>query len=317
MFGGWSRYPSSRTARPPVASLAGAFAQSLSLYSTRSMGPSRTESTASRSGSSVVRSSLRGHHAPSTYPVGGALGFNRNRGVCSGGVWFRPTSVRSLSWRHRDTPFLAPVRGGSVLCAIFLPTLIADSIVFGDHRPRLRAAILAARPPVNAVLDRHPTATTDRGAHARETSQDDSGSAGQLAAPEHLWCRLGRVRRVVGSVVIGGLYPMVLCHRASQCSDQGQWVGRCRIGSALWAGQSGGDVDDASPQRDPRARRAGHRRARRRRAAGCGRSRRTGSRRSWRRSVPRLSSALWLPVCVDLLRCVVVSVVDAAVNRVR
>ena len=28
----------------------------------------------------------------------------------------------------------------------------------------------------------------------------------------------------------GGLYPMVLCHSASQAFDQGQWVGRCRIG---------------------------------------------------------------------------------------
>src|SRR5271166_225771 len=95
VFGGWSRYPSSRTSWPPVASLVGAFAQSLSLYSTRSMGPSRTESTASRSGSSVVRSSLCGHHAPSTYPVWGALAFSRNRGVCSGGVGCRPTPVRS------------------------------------------------------------------------------------------------------------------------------------------------------------------------------------------------------------------------------
>ena len=51
----------------------GCFAQSLSLYSTRSMRPTRTESTASRSGSSVVRSSLCGHHAPSTYPQWGAL----------------------------------------------------------------------------------------------------------------------------------------------------------------------------------------------------------------------------------------------------
>ena len=94
VFGGWSRYPSSRTTWPPVASSAGAFAQSLSLYSTRSMDPSRTESTASRSGSSVVRSSLCGHHAPSTYPVRGALGLSRNRGVWSGGVGCRPRSVR-------------------------------------------------------------------------------------------------------------------------------------------------------------------------------------------------------------------------------
>jgi hypothetical protein len=35
-----------------------------------------------------------------------------------------------LSWRHGDAPFLAPIRGGLVrVCAIFVPTLIADSIV--------------------------------------------------------------------------------------------------------------------------------------------------------------------------------------------
>ena len=47
----------------------------------------------------------------------------------------------------------------------------------------------------------------------------------------------------------GGLYPMVLCHSASQCFDQGQWAGRCRIGSALRAGQAGGHVDDPAAQR--------------------------------------------------------------------
>src|SRR6476661_508567 len=137
MFGGWSRYPSSRTERPPVASLVGAYDQSVSLYSTRSMGPSRTERTASRSGSTVVRSSLCGHHAPSTYPEWGALGFSRNRGVCWGGVGCRPTLVRScrgpivtlLSW-----PWFIPA---SVVCAILLP-LIADPVVFGDHRPQPR-----------------------------------------------------------------------------------------------------------------------------------------------------------------------------------
>jgi hypothetical protein len=75
-------------------------------------------------------------------PGVGCLGFSRNRGVCWGGVGCRPTPVRScrgpmvtlLSWPR----FVA----ASVVCAIFLP-LIADSIVFGDPRPRPRAAILA------------------------------------------------------------------------------------------------------------------------------------------------------------------------------
>jgi hypothetical protein len=142
----WDRLPADRaelstTVLSPVASLAGIFAQSVSLYSTRSMGPSRTESTASGSGSSVVRSSLCGHHAPSTYPVWGALGFNRNRGVF--GRCLVSTDVGSVvSLRHGDAPFLASARGGLGRDAMFLPTLIADSAVFGDHRPRPRAAIL-------------------------------------------------------------------------------------------------------------------------------------------------------------------------------
>src|SRR2546430_4797225 len=49
------------------------------------MRPSRTASTASRAGSSVGRSSDRGHHAPSTYPVVGAFGFNFSRSVCRDG----------------------------------------------------------------------------------------------------------------------------------------------------------------------------------------------------------------------------------------
>ena len=86
--------PSSCIWCPPVCRLAGAFAHSVELYSTRVMAPRRTDSTASRSGSSFGRSSLRGHQAPSTCPVGGALGFNRSRGVCSGPCSRRPGSAR-------------------------------------------------------------------------------------------------------------------------------------------------------------------------------------------------------------------------------
>ena len=58
------------------------------------LGLDRTDSTASRSGSSVGRSSLRGHHAPSTCPVVRALGFMRSRGVFSGPGWSPPETVR-------------------------------------------------------------------------------------------------------------------------------------------------------------------------------------------------------------------------------
>lgn len=47
-----------------------------------------------RSGSSVGRLSLCGHHAPSTYPEVGALGFNRSRGVFAGPAWRRPLTAR-------------------------------------------------------------------------------------------------------------------------------------------------------------------------------------------------------------------------------
>src|ERR1700736_5176242 len=85
--------PSSCTGRSPVRSLGGAFAHWAGLYITRVTAPRRTDSTANRSGSSSTRSSLRGHHAPSTYPVGGALGFNRSRGVFSGPAWRRPETA--------------------------------------------------------------------------------------------------------------------------------------------------------------------------------------------------------------------------------
>src|SRR6478672_3236732 len=70
--------------RPPIGTFRGAFAHSSRLYVTRAAAPSHTESPASRSGSSVVRSSPRGHHAPSTYPVMGAFRFKRSRGLFSG-----------------------------------------------------------------------------------------------------------------------------------------------------------------------------------------------------------------------------------------
>ena len=74
-------------------SLSRRLAHSARSYVTRATAPRRTDSTASRSGSSVGRSSLRGHHAPSTYPVIGALRFKRSRGVCSGPEWRRPEAA--------------------------------------------------------------------------------------------------------------------------------------------------------------------------------------------------------------------------------
>ena len=91
--------PSSRNpARPPVRSLGAAVAHPAGLYITRVMVLGAPESTANRSGSSSRRSSLRGHHAPSTYPVGGALGFNRSRGVFSGPTW---------RWRESRCPLVS------------------------------------------------------------------------------------------------------------------------------------------------------------------------------------------------------------------
>ena len=46
---------------------------------------------------------------------------------------------------------------------------------------------------------------------------------------------------------------MVLRHRASHASAQGQWLGRCRMGRALWSSQAGGDVDDLRRRVAPRA----------------------------------------------------------------
>ena len=111
--------------------------------------------------------------------------------------------------------------------------------------------------------------------------------------------------------------PMVLCHRVVHAGSQGQWVGRCRMG---W--------------RWGRARRAGMLTMRRRRLAPRAVRWRAPARvavarsRLWaipaqtaqallapKRPEVIFSSAVARPV--DLLRCVVVSVADAAVNRVR
>lgn len=81
---GWRSSPSNLTGPPPASSFRGADRQSDNLYSTRSTCPNLTDNTARRSGSSALRSLPRGHHAPSTKPILGAFGFNRNLGVRDG-----------------------------------------------------------------------------------------------------------------------------------------------------------------------------------------------------------------------------------------
>src|SRR4029079_14026269 len=111
--------------------------------------------------SSVVRSSLCGHHAPSTYPVPGALGFSRNRGVCSGGVGCRPTSVRSC-FGAMVTLLCWPRFVAGLGCVCDLLTAHRGFHRFRCSQPATQSCESVGRPPVNAVLDRHPTATTDR-----------------------------------------------------------------------------------------------------------------------------------------------------------
>ena len=175
----------------------------------------------------------------------GALGFNRNRGVCSGGVWCRPTSVRCcrgvmatlLSWPR----FVA----ASVVCAIFLPTLIADSIVFGDPQTATAGCNSGARPPVNAVLDRHPTATTDRACPRTRTSQVRFRDAPD-SSPHPSICPVGRA-------VSGGLSGSDrdwwavsdrVVPQPEPVSRPGPVSGQVQDRSASWAGQSSGGVDD-------------------------------------------------------------------------
>ncbi len=86
--------PSSRTDRPPVASRAGAFGPAARSYISRPTESSRPHSIASRSGSSLDRSSLRGPRDPSTCPAVRALGFIRSRDMFSGPVWWPPQTAR-------------------------------------------------------------------------------------------------------------------------------------------------------------------------------------------------------------------------------
>jgi len=52
----------------------------------------------------------------------------------------------------------------------------------------------------------------------------------------------------------GGLYPIVLCHNVSQCLDQGQWMGKCRIGRRCGRASLAGTVTILRRSVDPRAR---------------------------------------------------------------
>ena len=114
----------------------------------------------------------------------------------------------------------------------------------------------------------------------------------------------------------GGLYPIVLRHNVSQCVAQGQWVGKCRIGRRCGRASRAGTVTILRRSVDPRAR-------------VCWSPARTPAARSrlWAIAAHRIQAALapkrpeviFSSVVVrpvDLLRCVVVSVADAAVNRV-
>ena len=51
-----------------------------------------------------------------------------------------------------------------------------------------------------------------------------------------------------------GLYPIVLRHNASHCFDQGQWVGRCRIGRRCGRASRAATVTILRRSVDPRAR---------------------------------------------------------------
>ncbi len=110
VLAGWWLNPSSRTVCPAVARRAGAFAHAARSYITRSTEPSRTDSTANRSGSSLGRSLLRGHHAPSTWPVILALGLMRSRGVCTGAARWPAEIARPLSACHSGNPVSAANR---------------------------------------------------------------------------------------------------------------------------------------------------------------------------------------------------------------
>ena len=52
----------------------------------------------------------------------------------------------------------------------------------------------------------------------------------------------------------GGLYPILLCHNVSQCFDQGQWVGKCRIGRRCGRASRAGTLTILRRSVDPRAR---------------------------------------------------------------
>jgi hypothetical protein len=110
---------------------------------------------------------------------------------------------------------------------------------------------------------------------------------------------------------------MVLRHNVSQDVDQGQWVGRCRIGRCCGRARRAGTLTILRRSVDPRARVC-----RSPASTPVARSRlwAIAAHRIQAELAPKRPSVIFSSVVarhVDLLRCVVVSVFDAAVNRVR
>ena len=95
VFGGWSRYPSSLTARPPVVEFGGCFRPVGELEQHAVDGPEPHREDREQIGKLRSQVITVRPPCPIDIPGVGRLGFSRNRGVCSGGVGCRPTSVRS------------------------------------------------------------------------------------------------------------------------------------------------------------------------------------------------------------------------------
>src|SRR3954451_3099218 len=98
------------------------------------MRPSRTARTARRPGSSAARSRDRGHHPPSTQPVVGPFGFNRNR---NGGFLTGPAS---------DGGFAV---GGADAMSLLRPPALPPGLGLSQRTTR-------AWPPTYEVLSTRP-----------------------------------------------------------------------------------------------------------------------------------------------------------------
>ena len=112
VFGGWSRYPSSLTTRPPVVEFGGCFRPVGELVQHAVNGPEPHREHREQIGKLSGQVITARPPCPIDIPGVGRLGFQPQPRRVFGRRVVSTDIGSMLSWRHRDAPFLASIRGG-------------------------------------------------------------------------------------------------------------------------------------------------------------------------------------------------------------